>query len=279
MKHIIILLLTINTAFSSVTLTIESLTTANEYGTTYSGSEYLQGTLEIGISTDADISGILMGVSSYYSFSLGLPFGGLVEELDWYMSSLSGNTITGYHYMFPQDYFIPAGTTNETLMYVPILIFLDNDEEFCIANPNFTDLEGNSLVVNLGEESCISIDELEGFDSNAISSNTLTFQVIDSYTGEGIEGAIGEVWAFSNNNWGMDEFNFITNDSGYAFIDDFPNGLGSLSLWSEGYFPAYQEFTFTDSGFLSMFKVFQPFFDNSKFIADPITPAPIIIAS
>ncbi len=56
MKHLIILLLMINTAFSSVTLTIESLTTANEYGTTYSGSEYLQGTLEIGISTDADIS-------------------------------------------------------------------------------------------------------------------------------------------------------------------------------------------------------------------------------
>ena len=252
MKHLIILLLMINTAFSSVTLTIESLTTANEYGTTYSGSEYLLGTLEIGISTDDDIMGIVMGVDSYYSFSNGLPYGGLVEELDWYMSSISGNTITGYHYMFPQEYFIPAGTTNETLMYLPIMIFLDNDEEFCIANPNFTDLEGNSLVVNLGEESCISIDELEGFDSNATSSNTLTVQVIDSYTGDGIEGAIGELWSFSNNNWGMDEFNFITNDSGYAFIDDFPNGLGSLSLWSEGYFPAYLEFTFTDSGFLSI---------------------------
>ena len=50
----------------------------------------------------------------------------------------------------------------------------------------------------------------------------------------------------------MDEFNFITNDSGYAFIDDFPNGLGSLSLCSEGYFPAYLEFTFTDSGFLTI---------------------------
>ena len=71
MKYLIIILLMINTAFSSVTLTIESLTTANEYGTTSSGSEYLQGTLEIGISSDADISGILMGVSSYYSYSLG----------------------------------------------------------------------------------------------------------------------------------------------------------------------------------------------------------------
>ena len=186
MKHLIILLIMISTAFSSVNLTIESLTTANEYGTTSSGSEYLQGTLEIGISTDADISGIMMGVSSYYSFSLGLPYGGLVEEYDFTMSSLNGATIYGGHNMFPQDYFIPAGTTNETLMYVPILIFLDNDEEFCIQYPNFTDLEGNSLVVNLGNESCISIDELEGFDSNAISSNTLTFQVIDSYTGEGI---------------------------------------------------------------------------------------------
>ena len=104
MRHLIILLLMINTAFSSVTLTIESLTTANEYGTTYSGSEYLLGTLEIGISTDDDIMGIVMGVDSYYSYSNGLPYGGLVEELDWFMSSISGNTITGYHYMFPQEY-------------------------------------------------------------------------------------------------------------------------------------------------------------------------------
>ena len=252
MKNLIILLMMINTAFSSVNLTIESLTTANEYGTTSSGSEYLLGTLEIGITTDENIGYVGMGITHYYNMGLGLPYGGLVGEYNFTMSSLSGATLYGYHNMFPQDYFIPAGTTNETLMYVPILIFLDNDEEFCIQYPDFKDLEGNSLVVNLGNESCISIDELEGFDSNAISSNKLTLQVIDSYTGEGIEGAIGEVWTFSNNNWGMDEFNFITNDSGYAFIDDFPNGLGSLSLWSEGYFPAYQEFTFTDSGFLSI---------------------------
>ena len=237
---------------AEVNLTIESITTQNEYVTTNSASEYLQGTLEIGITTDENIGYVGMGITHYYNMGLGLPYGGLVEEYNFTMSSLSGATLYGYHNMFPQDYFIPAGTTNETLMYVPILIFLDNDEEFCIQYPDFKDLEGNSLVVNLGNESCISIDELEGFDSNAISSNKLTLQVIDSYTGEGIEGAIGEVWAFSNNNWGMDEFNFITNDSGYAFIDDFPNGLGSLSLWSEGYFPAYQEFTFTDSGFLSI---------------------------
>ena len=252
MKNLIILLMMISTAFSSINLTIESLTTANEYGTTSSGSEYLLGTLEIGITTDENIGYVGMGITHYYNMGLGLPYGGLVGEYNFTMSSLSGATLYGYHNMFPQDYFIPAGTSNETLMYIPILIFLDNDEEFCIQYPDFKDLEGNSLVVNLGNESCISIDELEGFDSNAISSNKLTLQVIDSYTGEGIEGAIGEVWAFSNNNWGMDEFNFITNDSGYAFIDDFPNGLGSLSLWSEGYFPAYQEFTFTDSGFLSI---------------------------
>ena len=252
MKNLIILLMMISTAFSSINLTIESLTTANEYGTTSSGSEYLLGTLEIGITTDENIGYVGMGITHYYNMGLGLPYGGLVEEYNFTMSSLSGATLYGYHNMFPQDYFIPAGTSNETLMYIPILIFLDNDEEFCIQYPDFKDLEGNSLVVNLGNESCISIDELEGFDSNAISSNKLTLQVIDSYTGDGIEGAIGEVWAFSNNNWGMDEFNFITNDSGYAFIDDFPNGLGSLSLWSEGYFPAYQEFTFTDSGFLSI---------------------------
>ena len=252
MKNLIILLMMISTAFSSINLTIESLTTANEYGTTSSGSEYLLGTLEIGITTDENIGYVGMGITHYYNMGLGSPYGGLVGEYNFTMSSLSGATLYGYHNMFPQDYFIPAGTTNETLMYVPILIFLDNDEEFCIQYPDFKDLEGNSLVVNLGNESCISIDELEGFDSNAISSNKLTLQVIDSYTGEGIEGAIGEVWTFSNNNWGMDEFNFITNDSGYAFIDDFPNGLGSLSLWSEGYFPAYQEFTFTDSGFLSI---------------------------
>ena len=252
MKNLIILLMMISTAFSSINLTIESLTTANEYGTTSSGSEYLLGTLEIGITTDENIGYVGMGITHYYNMGLGSPYGGLVGEYNFTMSSLSGATLYGYHNMFPQDYFIPAGTSNETLMYIPILIFLDNDEEFCIQYPDFKDLEGNSLVVNLGNESCISIDELEGFDSNAISSNKLTLQVIDSYTGEGIEGAIGEVWAFSNNNWGMDEFNFITNDSGYAFIDDFPNGLGSLSLWSEGYFPAYQEFTFTDSGFLSI---------------------------
>ena len=249
---ITICLLFVNEASANVDLTIESLTTQNEYFTTGSGAEYLQAELEIGITTDADISYIYMGISSYYSMGLGIPYGGLVEELDWFMSSLMGAVVNGYHYTFPQDYFIPRGTSNETLMYLPILISLDNDEELCIENPNFTDLQGNSLVVNLGNESCISVEELVGFDPNITNSNILTVQVIDSYTGDGIEGAIGEVWAFNNNNWGSDEFNFITNDSGYAFINDFPNGMGSLSLWSEGYFPAYQEFTFSDSGFLSI---------------------------
>ena len=242
----------VDEADAEVNLTIESLTTQNEYFTTGSGAEYLQAELEIGITTDADISYIYMGISSYYSMGLGIPYGGLVEELDWFMSSLMGAVVNGYHYTSPQDYFIPRGTSNETLMYLPILISLDNDEELCIEYPNFINLQGDTLVVNLGDESCISVDELVGFDPNITNSNILTVQVIDSFTGEGIEGAMGEVWAFNNNNWGSDEFNFITNDSGYAFINDFPNGMGSLSLWSEGYFPAYQEFTFSDSGFLSI---------------------------
>ena len=50
-------------SLASVTLTIESLTTQNEYFTSYSGEEYLWGTLEIGITTDEDISGFSMGIS------------------------------------------------------------------------------------------------------------------------------------------------------------------------------------------------------------------------
>ena len=79
MKSLIVILIMISTAFSSVNLTIESLTTENEYFTTGSGAEYLQAELEIGITTDADISYIYMGISSYYSFGLGIPYGGLVE--------------------------------------------------------------------------------------------------------------------------------------------------------------------------------------------------------
>ena len=45
------------------------------------------------------------------------------------MTSLNGALIYGDN-MFPQDYYIPAGTTDETLMYVPILISETNDEEF-----------------------------------------------------------------------------------------------------------------------------------------------------
>ena len=62
--------------------------------------------------------------------------------------------------MFPQDYYIPAGTTDETLMYVPILISETNDEEFCIIPGGFSNLEGDSLTVILDENSCISIDEM-----------------------------------------------------------------------------------------------------------------------
>ena len=45
MKHFITILFTISATFASVTLTIESLTTQNEYVTTYSGSVYLQGNI------------------------------------------------------------------------------------------------------------------------------------------------------------------------------------------------------------------------------------------
>ena len=195
-------LLFVNKGSANVDLTVKSLTTQNEYVTTYSGSEYLQGTLEIGITTDENINYVQMGMSHYNSMGLGLPYGGLVEQYDFSMSSLSGATIYGYHNMFPQEYYIPAGTTDETLMYIPILISENNDEEFCIRYPDFKDLEGNSLVVNLGDESCISIDELTGLDSNATDSNTLTIQVIDSSTGDGIEGVIGNIYNYNTNKIG-----------------------------------------------------------------------------
>ena len=72
MKHLITILFTISATFASVTLTIESLTTQNEYFTTYSGEEYLLGTLEIGITTEDNISGFNMGISHYNGMGLGL---------------------------------------------------------------------------------------------------------------------------------------------------------------------------------------------------------------
>lgn len=159
-------LLFVNKASANVDLTIESLTTQNEYFTTVSGIQYLWGTLEIGITTDEDIGYVGMGITHYNNMGLDVPYGGLVEQYDFSMSSLSGATLYGYHNMFPAQYYIPAGTTGGTLMYIPILISVNNDDEFCIQYPDFKDLEGNSLIVNLDAESCISIDELTGFDSN-----------------------------------------------------------------------------------------------------------------
>ena len=141
MKHILKLIFFMSISLSSVTLTIESLTTQNEYFTTSSGEEYLWGTLEIGITTDENISGFSMGISHYNGMGVGQPYGGLVEEYDFTMYSLNGVTIYGGHNMFPQDYYIPAGTTDETLMYVPILISETNDEEFCIQSPEFSNLD------------------------------------------------------------------------------------------------------------------------------------------
>ena len=160
MKLLVKLILFMSISLSSVTLTIESLTTQNEYFTTSSGAEYLWGTLEIGITTDENISGFSMGISHYNGMGVGQPYGGLVEEYDFTMQSISGALITGGHNMFPQDYYIPAGTTDETLMYIPILISEDNDEEFCIQSAVFGDTEGNSLNVNLDENSCISLEDM-----------------------------------------------------------------------------------------------------------------------
>ena len=246
MKHLVKLILFMSISLSSVTLTIESLTTQNEYFTTYSGEEYLWGTLEIGITTDEDISGFSMGISHYNGMGIGQPYGGLVEEYDFTMSSIFGALITGGHNMFPQDYYIPAGTTDETLMYVPILISETNDEEFCIQPGDFSNTEGNILNVNLDENSCISIDDLTGLDSNDTAIDTLIIHIVDSETGYGIEGAEGFVSSYSENNWyGGELFDFITNDSGYAFIEGFPNGFGTISVSSEEHYTSYVEFVFT----------------------------------
>ena len=246
MKHFITILFTISATFASVTLTIESLTTQNEYVTTYSGSLYLQGTLEIGITTEDDITGFSMGITHYNGMGLGQPYGGLVEEYDFYMTSLNGALIYGGHNMFPQDYYIPAGTTDETLMYVPILISETNDEEFCIEPGDFINLEGNILDIVLDEEACINIDDLTGLDSNETNSDTLTILIIDSETGDGIEGAQGLALSYSENDWyGGEQFDFVTNDSGYAFIEGFPIGYGTISVFSEQHYPTNIEFAFT----------------------------------
>ena len=175
-------LLFVNKVSANVDLTIKSLTTQNEYVTTYSGSEYLQGTLEIGITTDEDISGISMGISHYNGMGVGLPYGGLIEEYDFTMSSIFGALITGGHNMFPQDYYIPAGTTDETLMYIPILISETNDEEFCIQSGDFSNTEGNILNVILDENSCISIDEMcldEDYDGECDNASIAPVSVIN----------------------------------------------------------------------------------------------------
>ena len=160
MNYILLFILAFNFSFSNVTLKIESLTTQNEYVTFGSGNTYLLGNLEIGITTDEDIQSLSMSISAYNDMGTGAPYGGLVEELDWYMYSLFGAQIFGYHYMFPQDYYIPAGTTDEKLMYIPICISEENDDELCIDYTEFIDLDGNPVTVILDENSCISIDEM-----------------------------------------------------------------------------------------------------------------------
>ena len=248
MKHLVGLLLFMSISLSSVTLTVESLTTENEYVTTYSGQEYLWGTLEVGISTDDDIAYVEMGVSHYNNMGIGTPYGGLVEEYDFTMSVLSGATIYGYHNMFPQEYYIPAGTADETLMYIPILISEENDDTLCIQYPDFKDLEGNSLTVDLNDESCITMDDLSGLDSNVTTSDTLIIRVVDLETGEGIEGAQGSVMSFSNDNWNNDFFfTFDTDDSGYVYIEDFPIGMGFVDVYDEEYFPVSQQFSYSGS--------------------------------
>lgn len=248
MKYLVLFTLLANLSYASVTLSIKSLTTQNEYVTTYSGSLYLEGELEIGITTNDDIGYVGMGVSHYNNMGLYTPYGGLVDEYDFTMSTLSGATIVGYHNMFPQEYYIPAGTTDETLMYVPILISETNDDIFCIQYPDFKDQYGNSLIVNLNEESCITMDDLSGLDSNVTTSDTLVIRVVDVETGEGIEGAQGSVMSFSNDNWNNDFFfTFDTDDSGYVYIEDFPIGMGFVDVYDEEYFPVSQQFSYSGS--------------------------------
>lgn len=247
MKTNLFIILLNSLSFASVTLTLDSLSTQNEYFTTTSGTQYLWSQLEVGISTDENIAYVGMGVSHYNNMGLGTPYGGLVEEHEFTMTTLSGATIYGHHNMFPQDHYIPAGTTDEVLMYIPILISLENDDQFCIQYPDFRDLDGNSVTVNINEESCISMDDLTGLDSNETNLDTLTILIVDSETGYGIEGAGGFVSSYSENDWyGGELFDFITNDSGYAFIEGFPNGFGTISVSSEEHYPVnYQEFVFT----------------------------------
>ncbi len=160
MKHLLKLIFFMSISLASVALTIESLTTQNEYVTFGSGNTYVVGNLEIGITTDEDIQSFSMSISAYNDMGTGAPYGGLVEELNWYTYSLFGAQIFGYHYMFPQDYYIPAGAANETLMYIPIAISEENDDELCIDLTEFIDLDGNPVTVILDENSCISIDEM-----------------------------------------------------------------------------------------------------------------------
>tara|TARA_B110000967_G_C18877973_1_gene559479 strand:- start:110 stop:2416 length:2307 start_codon:yes stop_codon:yes gene_type:complete len=248
MRYLVLFTLLANLSYASVTLSFESLTTENEYFTTTSGTQYLWGELEVGISTDDNIAYVGMGVSHYNNMGLGTPYGGLVEELDWTMNNLSGATITGYHNMFPQEYFIPAGTTDETLMYIPILISETNDNIFCVQSPDFKDQYGNSLTVNLNDESCITMDDLTGLDSNVTTSDTLIIKVVDLETGERIEGAQGTVMSFSNDIWIDDYFfTFETDDSGYVYIEDFPVGMGFIEVYNEEHFPNSQQFTYTGS--------------------------------
>lgn len=247
MRFLILFTFLTNVLLASVTLSLESFTTENEYVTWESG-DYLMGTLEVGITTDENLTSIQMGISSYNNMGTGQPYGGLVEEYDWYMSSIFGSLIYGYHNMFPQEYYIPAGTENETLMYVPILISEENDDVFCISGAEFTDLDYDSVTVILNEESCISMNELTGLDSTVTTADTLIIRVVDLETGEGIEGAQGTVMSFSNDIWSDDFFStFETDDSGYVYIEDFPIGMGFVDVYNEEYFPASQQFTYSGS--------------------------------
>ena len=87
----LLLVVTLNFLYSlNVSPTIKSLTTQNEYETWESG-EYLIGTLEVGLTTDENIRSIQMSISQYNDMGTGRLYGGLVEELDWYMGALLGD--------------------------------------------------------------------------------------------------------------------------------------------------------------------------------------------
>ena len=69
MENILKLIFFMNISFSISYLNDGIFDTQNDYFTTYSGQEYLVGTLEIGITADEDLRSIQMSISQYNDMS------------------------------------------------------------------------------------------------------------------------------------------------------------------------------------------------------------------